>query len=75
MSTREERKREIFKAISEAKAATRDADWTKESPEISAAEDDLNEAMADYVEGVTSKANVRNVYQRWRDLHKVEVHP
>jgi hypothetical protein len=46
-------------------------DWTKDSPEISAAEGVLNETMTQYVEGATSKANVRAVYQRWRDLHKV----
>lgn len=70
MSTREERKKEIGKLIVEAMALVKDVDWTKESPEISAAEHSLNEAMADYADGNTSKANVRTVYQKWRDLHK-----
>jgi hypothetical protein len=46
-------------------------DWAMDSPEIAVAEADLNEAMAQYVDETTSKANVRAVYQRWRDLHKV----
>lgn len=70
MSTRDERKTEIFSAIRDSMALATDYDWKKTSPEISAAEHALNEAMADYVDGNTSKANVRAVYQRWRDLHK-----
>jgi hypothetical protein len=70
VSTPAERKREIGEIISDAMAKA-GVDWTKDSPEISAAEGVLNETMSQYVEGATSKANVRAVYQRWRDLHKV----
>ena len=70
MSTPAERKTEISKAILTSIAGVKDADWSKTSPEISAAEAELNEAMEQYVEGGTSRANVRAVYQKWRDLHK-----
>lgn len=68
--SRTERLKEIGDLIFTAGNAFKDADWSRTSPEISAAEHALNEAMADYVDGNTSKANVRTVYQRWRDLHK-----
>jgi len=71
--SREERQREIFKLISDAQAKAEGVDWMKEDPAIPPAEDELNEAMAQYVDGTTSKANVRTVYQKWRDLHKVAV--
>lgn len=70
MSNRADRKKEIFKAIRDSMAAATEHDWTKTSPEISAAEHSLNEALSDYIEGSTSKANVSAVYKRWRDLHK-----
>ena len=75
MSTKAERKKEIFRAIWDNMAAAKGADWTRTSPEISAAEHSLNEALADYIEGSTSKANVKTVYQRWRDLHKIGATP
>jgi hypothetical protein len=68
--SRKERLREIGKIISDAMAKA-GVDWAMDSPEIAVAEADLNEAMAQYVDETTSKANVRAVYQRWRDLHKV----
>jgi hypothetical protein len=71
VSTRDERKRQVGKAINDGMAAATGADWTRTTAEISAAEAHLNEAMADYVDGTTSISNVRDVYQRWRDLHKV----
>jgi hypothetical protein len=67
--SRKERLREIGKIISDAMAKA-GVDWAMDSPEIAVAEADLNEAMAQYVDETTSKANVRAVYQRWRDLHK-----
>lgn len=72
MTTRNERLREIGKIVSDAMRKAAGVDWSRTSPAISAAEADLNEAMAQYVDDTTSKANVRSVYQRWRDLHKTE---
>lgn len=68
--SRKERLKEIGDLIFTAMAGVKDVHWTRTSPEISTAEQALNEAMADYVDGNTSKANVRTVYQKWRDLHK-----
>ena len=70
-TTRTERLREIGKIISDAMAKAEGVDWTKEDPAIPVAQAALEEAMAQYVDGATSKANVRTVYQSWRDLHKV----
>lgn len=69
--THKERLREIGNIISDAMRSATGVDWTKEDPAIIAAQAELDEAMAQYAEGATSKANVRAVYQRWRDLHKV----
>jgi hypothetical protein len=65
-----ERLREIGQIISDAMAKAKGVDWAKEDPAIRPAEDALNEAMAQYGEGATSKANVRDIYRAWRDLHK-----
>lgn len=70
MSTREERRKEIGKVIWDAVSKAAGIDWKKSSPEISAAEAELEEAMFGYVEETTSKAIVRTKYQAWRDLHK-----
>lgn len=65
-----ERRLEIGKIIWEAIYKAADVDWSRRSPEIGKAEADLDEAMFQYVNEETSKANVRTAYQRWRDAHK-----
>jgi hypothetical protein len=65
-----DRSREIGKIITDAMRSAEGVDWAKDSPEITAAQAELDEVMEQYVEEATSKANVRTVYQRWRDLHK-----
>lgn len=67
---RQERSREIGKLIDDAMRAVTGVDWSKHSPEITKAQADLDEAMALYVDGETSRANVGTVYRKWRDLHK-----
>lgn len=68
--SRKERLREIGKIILDAMRSAEGCDWTREDPEITKAQAELEEKMALYVEEATSKANVRTAYQRWRDLHK-----
>lgn len=70
MTTRSERAREIGKLINDAMRSVTGVDWSRTSPEISSAEAELNEVMERYVDGETSRANVKSVYQKWRDLHK-----
>ena len=46
------------------------ADWARDSPEISAAEAELNEAMTLYVDGEVDIMAVKAKYQVWGKLHR-----
>lgn len=70
MSTREERTKEIAKLILDAMKVAEGVDWAMRSEEISTAFDEMNEAMERYAEGTATKAEIKAVYQRYRDLHK-----
>lgn len=69
MTIETERRREIGKTITEAMAKL-GIDWTKESPEISQAGVDLDEAVSLYSENKASKAEVKSAYVKFRDAHK-----
>lgn len=64
-----DRRREIGKIISDAMRVAEGVDWSKDSPEITAAQAELEESMALYIEERAAKADVRTSYRKWKDLH------
>lgn len=72
---RKERRAEIGQTVSQAMkslSAKRTMDWTRETPEISAAQAVLDETMTQYVEGTATREDVKKAYRTYADLHIVE---
>lgn len=46
-------------------------DWTRDTPAISAAQDELDNAMFDYVQGTATRETVKKSYKKFADLHIV----
>ncbi len=65
-----ERRREIGKTLRDAMAKVTDVDWTRETPAITAAQADLDEAVTKYCEGAASRAEVKLCYQAWVNAHR-----
>lgn len=65
------RKDELREILNNAMRNLKDkgADWARDSPEISAAEAELNEAMTLYVDGEVDILAVKAKYQVWGKLH------
>lgn len=70
MSTREERRHEMATLISDAMRTAEGVDWSIENPKTIAAQAELEDSWAQYVEGTTTKRAVRDQYKQYRDLHK-----
>lgn len=69
-----ERKAEINRTISEAMtalSARKTMDWARDTPEISAAQDRLDNAMADFIAGTATREQVKRAYRAYADLHIV----
>jgi hypothetical protein len=55
-----------------ALSAKKSTDWARDTPEIRAAQDGLDEAMANYIDGTTTREEVKKAYKHYADLHVVE---
>ncbi len=80
VSTHDERKKAISRVIVDAMKKAGGVDWTKDSPDIRAAQADMEDLWLEYLHSdkpVTPQALVgsrfHNAYKRWRDLQKIEV--
>jgi hypothetical protein len=60
----------VYQAMS-ALSAKKQMEWTRETPETSAAGVKLDNAMADFIEGVATREDVKKVYKVFADLHTV----
>ena len=65
MTEKEERRREIGKTISQAMQQRNDLDFSADTPKISEKFDDLQEAMANYIDGAGSRAECKTAYKEW----------
>lgn len=75
MKSKAERRTEICRTVSEAVKALskkKSMDWARDTAAISAAQDELDSAMFDYVQGTTTREQVKKSYKRFADLHVVE---
>jgi hypothetical protein len=46
-------------------------DWSRETPEILLAQNGLDEAMIGFIEGSTTREEVKRAYKSYADLHVV----
>lgn len=75
MPSKIERRTEICHTVSEAmKALSRkkSMDWTRDTPAITAAQEELDKTMFGYVQGEATREQVKKFYKRFADLHVVE---
>lgn len=75
MASNLERRTEICRTVSEAMTALsrkKAMDWTRDTPETKAAQDRLDGAMFDYVQGEATREQVKMLYKQFADLHIVE---
>jgi len=52
-----------------ALSAKKSMDWARDTPEISTAQDGLDLAMAGFIEGTTTREEVKKAYKAYADLH------
>ncbi len=69
LDERDRRRQEIGQILSNAMKNLPNADWARESPEITQAETVLDEALYEFCEGRTSIWEVKEAYKLWAKMH------
>lgn len=67
-----QRSEEIRNVLDQAMRSLPNADWSKNSPEIVAAQEQLDEAVTKFVQGDITLIDVKDGYKPWAKLHQTQ---